>query len=47
MVDSTFIVIINARVVYGPVSLRKATQFLNERLWAMETTDHAFIAKVI
>lgn len=46
-IDTTFIVIINARVVYGPVSLRKATAFLNDRMWALENSDHAFIAKVI
>ena len=46
-VDATFLVIINARVVYGPVSLRKATAYINDRMWALETSDHAFIAKVV
>lgn len=45
--DNTYIVIINTQVVYGPVTLKKATAYLNDRLWAMETTDYAMIAKVI
>ena len=45
--DETFIVIINARVAYGPVSLKKATAYINDRRWAMETTDSVMIAKVL
>lgn len=45
--DETFIVIINTRVAYGPVSLKKATAYINDRRWAMETTDSVMIAKVL
>lgn len=45
--DDTYIVIVNGRVVFGPVSLERATMYINDRRWAFETTDAVMIAKVL
>lgn len=45
--DDTYIVIVNGRVVFGPVSLKRATMYINDRRWAFETTDTVMIARVL
>ena len=45
--DDTYIVIVNGRVVFGPVSLKRASMYINDRRWAFETTDSVMIAKVL
>lgn len=45
--DDTYIVIVNGRVMFGPVSLKRATMYINDRRWAFETTDTVMIAKVL